>query len=347
VLQHLPEWLRQRYPWYIQTFNIANYVAAGLGAWAAAQAVGFPASGEREALAGALAALTFVVINRLFLLPMLTLARGLAPRETGLFNGEDIALELVLSLMAVPFAAIWARSLPLAALSLVPLFVVHITQRAVLRLEEASDEIEDAHEEVKRRSTATLEALSATVDARDKYTAGHSRRVAAYAAEIAQHLGLPDSALDVIGQAALLHDIGKIGVPDAVLLKRGELTQTEELVMQSHSEAGARIIERLGYLDDVVPGIRHHHERPDGRGYPDGLTGNAIPLVARVIHVADSLDAMTTARVYRDAMSFDMAMAEIRSGRGTDFCETCVDALERAVAAGSLGVPGRPRIVAA
>ncbi len=353
VIQHLPEWLRQRYPWYIQTFNIANYVAAGLGAWAAAQAVGFPASGEREALAGALAALTFVLINRALLLPMLYLGRGLNPRETGLLNGEDISLELVLSLMAVPFAAIWARSLPLAALSLVPLFVVHITQRAVLRLEEASDTIgrqneslEEAHREVMQRSTAALEALSATVDARDKYTAGHSRRVAQYAREIAEELGLDDPQLELVGQAALLHDIGKIGVPDAVLLKRGELTQAEEAVMRTHPAEGARIIERLGYLDEIVPAIRYHHERPDGRGYPDGLMGDEIPLLARIIHVADSIDAMTTERVYRDALGFEAAMGEIRGSRGSDFCETCVDALERAVAAGAAQLARARRVAA-
>lgn len=353
VVQHLPEWLRQRYPWYIQTFNIANYVAAGLGAWAAAQWVGFPASGEREALAGALAALTFVVVNRLVLLPMLSLGRGLKPRETGLLDVEDVSLELVLSLMAVPFAAIWARSLPLAALSLVPLFVVHITQRAVLRLEEASDTIvrqneslEEAHREVMERSTAALEALSATVDARDKYTAGHSRRVAQYAREIAEQLDLDDAQLEVVSQAALLHDIGKIAIPDAVLLKEGELTQADEAVMRTHPEEGARIIERYGYLDEIVPGIRHHHERPDGRGYPHGLVGAEIPLVARIIHVADSLDAMWSDRVYRNALSFEAAMDEIRRGKATDFCESCVEALERAVATRS-GLLGRVKGVAA
>lgn len=353
VVQHLPEWLRQRYPWYIQTFNIANYMAAGLGAWATSQAVGFPASGEREALAGALAALTFVVINRLVLLPMLALGRGLSLRETGLLDFEDVSLELVLSLMAVPFAAIWADSVPLAALSLAPLFVVHITQRVVLRLEEASDTIvsqneslEEAHSELMQRSTAALEALSATVDARDKYTAGHSRRVAQYAREIAEQLSLDADELEVVGQAALLHDIGKIGVPDAVLLKAGELTQADEAVMRTHPEEGARIIERYGYLEQIVPGIRYHHERPDGRGYPEGLMADEIPLLARIIHVADSVDAMTTARVYREALTFEQAMAEIRRHRGTDFCESCVDALERAVATNS-GLLGRAQGVAA
>ena len=197
--------------------------------------------------------------------------------------------------------------------------------------------LEAAHAAVIERSTAALEALSATVDARDTYTAGHSRRVAASASIIARELELSPEELEIVDQAALLHDIGKIGVPDSVLLKEGPLTAAEWVVMRSHSEEGARIIERLGYLDAVVPAIRHHHERMDGRGYPDGLLGDEIPLAARIIHVADALDAMTTKRLYRDARSFEDALEEIRQGRGTDFCARCVDAFESAVAKRLIG----------
>jgi putative nucleotidyltransferase with HDIG domain len=344
VIHCLPDWFKQRYPWYIQTFNIANYVTSGVAAWAVAQAIGFPASPSREAVAGACAAVTFVLANRLLLLPMLYLGRGLTPHQTGLLDGEDVTIELVLALMAVPLAHFWSHSLPLAALALAPLFLIHFTQRAVLRLEEAGEVIgrqnvslEEAHRAVIERSTAALEALSATVDARDTYTAGHSRRVAASATVIARELGLSGAELDVVDQAALLHDIGKIGVPDAVLLKEGPLTAAEWVVMRSHPEEGARIIERLGYLDEVVPGIRYHHERMDGRGYPEGLIGDEIPLAARIIHVADALDAMTTKRLYREERSFEEALEEIRRGRGTDFCALCVDALERAVSARLIG----------
>ena len=344
VIQCLPDWFKQRYPWYIQTFNIANYVASGVAAWAVAQAVGFPASAGREALAGACAAVIFVLVNRLLLLPMLYLGRGLTPRDTGLLDAEDLTIELVLALMAVPVAALWTHSLPLAVLAFAPLFLIHFTQRAVLRLEVAGETIveqnvslEAAHAAVIERSTAALEALSATVDARDTYTAGHSRRVAASASIIARELELSPEELEIVDQAALLHDIGKIGVPDSVLLKEGPLTAAEWVVMRSHSEEGARIIERLGYLDAVVPAIRHHHERMDGRGYPDGLLGDEIPLAARIIHVADALDAMTTKRLYRDARSFEDALEEIRQGRGTDFCARCVDAFESAVAKRLIG----------
>jgi putative nucleotidyltransferase with HDIG domain len=344
VAHCFPDWIKQRYPWYIQTFNIANYVVAGVAAWAMAQGIGFQEPPGREALAGTFAAIVFVATNRFLLMPMLYLGRGLSPHKAGLLDGEDVAIELVLALMAVPLAAFWAYSMPLAALSLAPVFLIYFTQRAVLQLEHATETItdqnaslEEAHRVVIERSTAALEALSATVDARDTYTAGHSRRVAQWATEIARELGLDGTELDSVGQAALLHDIGKIAIPDEVLLKQGPLTPADWIVMRSHPEEGARIIERLGYLDAVVPAIRHHHERPDGRGYPDGLLGDEIPFAARVIHVADALDAMTTKRVYRDEMSFDDALEEIRRGRGTDFCDQCVGALEQAVAKKSIG----------
>ncbi len=343
VITCVPDWLKQRYPWYIQTFNIANYVISGVAAWAIGQAIGFPASPGREAVAGASAAVIFLLTNRLLLLPMLYFGRGLTPRKTGMLDAEDVTIELVLALMAVPVAALWSHS-PLVALALAPLFLIHFTQRAVLRLEEASEiiveqnaSLEEAHRAVIERSTAALEALSATVDARDTYTAGHSRRVAVTASVIACELGLSGPELEVVDQAALLHDIGKIGVPDAVLLKEGPLTAAEWVVMRSHPEEGARIIERLGYLDAVVPAIRYHHERMDGRGYPDGLLGDEIPLAARIIHVADTLDAITTKRLYRDARTFEEAHEEIRRGRGTDFCELCVGAFEQAVAKRLIG----------
>ena len=146
-----------------------------------------------------------------------------------------------------------------------------------------------------------MESLSATVDARDAYTAGHSRRVQHLALAIGRELGLSRPRLDLLGHAALFHDIGKLAVPDAVLLKPATLTDDEWDLMQRHAAEGARIIDRLGFLNDAVPAIRHHHERFDGTGYPDGLAGEDIPLGARIIHVADALDSMLTTRIYRAA----------------------------------------------
>ena len=345
VLQHVPDWLKKRYLWYIQPFNIANYVFASLAAFGLADGVTHLAGSSGAAFAGAglAASIGFVAVNRLLLLPMLRLGRGLRIRETGLLAIDDISLELVLALMAVALVALWDRSIWLAAISLAPLVLINFTQRATSRLEQASDTIseqneslEEAHREVMQRSTKALEALAATVDLRNKYTAGHSKRVAEIAGAIAAEHGMAGAELETVEQAALFHDIGKIGVPDAVLLKDGELTQGDWTIMRTHPEAGAQIIERLGFLDEVVPAIRYHHERPDGRGYPDGLIGAEIPVAARIIHVADALDAMTTDRVYRSALSLERAQWELRCGADTDFDRACVEALERALAAGAL-----------
>ena len=340
VLQHIPEWLKQRYPWYIQTFNIANYVLAGGGAALAANAVR-PVG--HEALTGIVAVVTFVGVNRVLLSVMLRLGRQISLRKSGLFTLDDLTLEFVLAAMAVPFVVLWDRSYALAGLALAPLVLIHFTQRASHHLELASETIREQNDQlvetsqvVIERSTAALEALSATVDARDTYTAGHSRRVRELAFAIGRELNLPSEELETLNQAALLHDIGKIAVPDAILLKHGPLSPAEWQLMRAHPQEGARIIEKLGYLEDVVPAIRHHHERQDGQGYPDGLEGDAIPLAARIIHVADALDAMTTRRVYREAMSLEHALDELRRGRGTDFCARCVDALERALESGAL-----------
>ena len=174
-----------------------------------------------------------------------------------------------------------------------------------------------------------MESLSATVDARDAYTAGHSRRVQQLALAIGRELGLSQTELDLLGHAALFHDIGKLAVPDAILLKPAVLTDDEWTLMQRHSDEGARIIDRLGFLNDAVPSIRHHHERFDGTGYPDRLEGDEIPLGARIIHVADALDSMLTTRIYRAARPAMEAMDELRRAAGTQFCPRCVAALQR------------------
>jgi putative nucleotidyltransferase with HDIG domain len=197
--------------------------------------------------------------------------------------------------------------------------------------------LEQANRLLRERSTATMESLSATVDSRDSYTAGHSRSVQRVALEIGRELDLSQAELDLLGHAALFHDIGKLAIPDSILMKPARLDTEEWRLMRRHAGEGARIIDRLGFLADAVPAIRHHHERYDGSGYPDGLVGEEIPLGARIIHVADALDSMVTSRIYRPALTEDEALTELRDGAGTQFCPRCVRALEQA-----LGVESEP-----
>jgi diguanylate cyclase (GGDEF)-like protein/putative nucleotidyltransferase with HDIG domain len=244
-----------------------------------------------------------------------------------------------------------------------PLFLMRETQEAYVRHTEKSStklrqaaetiqtqnvSLEQANRLLKERSTAAMESLSATVDARDAYTAGHSRRVRQIALAIARQLGLSQTELEIVGQAALFHDIGKLAVPDSILLKPGHLTDKEWVLMQRHAEEGASIINRLGFLTDAVPAIRHHHERFDGRGYPDKLSAEDIPLGARIIHVADAFDSMLSTRVYRPARDTDDALREVRANAGTQFCMRCVVALEQVVARDGVDpmYGDAPRIVA-
>lgn len=228
------------------------------------------------------------------------------------------------------------------------------TERSTKKLREAAETIrsqnvslEHANRLLKERSTAAMESLSATVDARDAYTAGHSRRVQQLSLAVGRELGLSQAELDLLGHAALFHDIGKLAVPDAVLLKPASLSRDEWSLMQRHADEGARIIDRLGFLGDAVPAIRHHHERWDGAGYPDGLAGEEIPLGARIIHVADALDSMLTTRIYRAARPADEALEELRRGSGSQFCPRCVAALEELLQADRFeALPARRHLVA-
>jgi putative nucleotidyltransferase with HDIG domain len=164
-----------------------------------------------------------------------------------------------------------------------------------------------------------MHSLTSAVDAKDPYTCGHSERVALLSRHLAQETGLADQDVEQIYMAALLHDVGKIGVPEAVLQKTGKLTPEEFEQMKKHPEIGARILQDVRQMQHVIPGVLYHHERYDGRGYPTGLAGDAIPLMGRIICLGDCFDAMTSNRTYRRALPIEVAMAEIRQCAGTQF----------------------------
>src|SRR6202030_2729480 len=163
----------------------------------------------------------------------------------------------------------------------------------------------------------SIRMLAAAIDEKDPYTRGHSGRVAKYSTIIAHELGLSDQELDTLRISALLHDVGKIGVEDRVLKKPGALTPEEFTLMKQHTVKGANIMRPVSQLKDMLPGIELHHEHMDGRGYPYGLPGPQIPMMARIIGVADTLDAMTTNRPYQTAMELDYAMNRIRALTGS------------------------------
>ena len=341
------EWSSRRTPIYQLLFNIGALSFASL---AAAAVFSFGGSDGLAtivtAAAGLVAGGVYFVVNTGVLSGAMALEghdswRRLWNERFSWLLPHYVAFGAVGGAIALSYDAIGLYGL---AVFVLPLLLMRKTMAAYLgytekstkKLREAAETIrsqnvslEQANRLLKERSTAAMESLSATVDARDAYTAGHSRRVQQLALAIGRELGLSQAELDLLGHAALFHDIGKLAIPDSVLLKRSALSSDEWSLMQRHAEEGARIIDRLGFLNDAVPAIRHHHERWDGAGYPDGLAGEEIPIGARIIHVADALDSMLTNRIYRSAHPAAEALDELRRGGGSQFCPRTVGALER------------------
>jgi putative nucleotidyltransferase with HDIG domain len=203
-------------------------------------------------------------------------------------------------------------------------------------IEEYIERLKEAAEENRELFIGSIRMLAAAIDEKDPYTRGHSGRVAKYSTLIGQELGLSPQELDKLRISALLHDVGKIGVEDRVLKKPGSLTPEEFDLMKQHTVKGANIMRPVSQLKEMLPGIELHHEHIDGRGYPYGLAGQQIPLMARIIGVADTLDAMTTNRPYQSAMDIEFALNRIKSLTGSKFDAVVVNALESAIQHGKL-----------
>ncbi len=203
-------------------------------------------------------------------------------------------------------------------------------------IEEYIERLKEAAEENRELFIGSIRMLAAAIDEKDPYTRGHSGRVAKYSMIIARELGLTNEELDKLRIAALLHDVGKIGVEDRVLKKPGALTPEEFGLMKQHTVKGANIMRPVSQLKEMLPGIELHHEHMDGRGYPYGLKAGQIPMMARIIGVADTLDAMTTNRPYQSAMDLDYALGKIKGLAGTKFDGVVVNALDAAITAGRL-----------
>ncbi len=344
------QWSAARNPVHQALFNVGALSLASLSA-AAIFSIGWEGSNLGRvvtALAGLAAGGAYFVVNTGLLSGAMALEghdrwRRVWNERFSWLLPHYIAFGAAAAAIALAYEAIGLFGLAVFVLPLMLMrktmaaYIGH-TQRSSHKLRQAAETIrsqnaslEQANRLLRERSTAAMESLSATVDARDAYTAGHSRRVQQLSLAIGRELGLSQAELDLLGHAALFHDIGKLAIPDAILLKPATLDGDEWSLMQRHADEGARIIDRLGFLNDAVPAIRHHHERFDGSGYPHALGGEEIPLGARIIHVADALDSMMTTRIYRAARPVDDAIAELRSGAGTQFCPRCVGALERLV----------------
>ena len=269
----------------------------------------------------AIAAAVHVIVNHGLVAAVLWLTRnrhGTAQKSRIALDPPLMLADLGYAAFGLLIAALWRVVGPFAAiLVVIPLFVARwaIGQYAAQQ---------QAYE-------ATMAALCKAVETKDFYTRGHSERVSKGAAMLAREIGMRADRVEAITYAGMLHDVGKLGVPTRVLQKSGRLTEEEFAAIQLHPLRGLEIVHEIGFLDEALAGIMHHHERIDGRGYPLGLAGDEIPEFARVIAVADAFDSMTSTRSYRGARPLGEAIAELRKWSGTQFDPGLVDAFVRAL----------------
>jgi HD superfamily phosphohydrolase YqeK len=306
-----------------RVFNGAMYA---LSAYAAGRVflllggtVGIPARNSFPELIGpfAGAAAAHIVANYGMVTVVLRLTSG-GESGQGLLNLRLSLPDLGYAAFGLLIAGLWSVvGLFAPVLVLIPLFVARwaIAQFA----------------NQQRAYEATLQVLCQAVETKDFYTRGHSERVSKGSVMIARAIGMRPERVEAIRFAGMLHDVGKLGVPTKVLQKTGKLTEEEYAAIQLHPMRGLEIIQEIGFLDEALAGIMHHHERIDGRGYPMGLAGDEIPEFARVLAVADAFDCMTSTRSYRNARSVTDAVTELRRCSGTQFDPAFVDALVAAV----------------
>ncbi len=263
-------------------------------------------------IAGLLCLLIFLILNSLFM----ALLMSILLKEKLYFIWKNYLLGffniILVSLLGIVLAFSYdSYGVGGILLFFIPLMLARYTFKLYL--------------DMRKNYFETLNVLVRAIEASDPYTSGHSMRVSAYAEAIAKQVGLPQNKIDLIKSAALLHDIGKIGIDKNILNKTGRLEKEEFETIKSHPEIGATIIADLSYLSNISNIIKHHHERNDGKGYPDGLSHDNIPLETSILTIADSFDAMTTNRPYRSSLSLETALAEIKNNQGTQFNPDIVD----------------------
>jgi hypothetical protein len=285
--------------------------------------VGVPTNHSFPGLIGpfAVAAVVHVVTNHVLLagVLLLTSGRDAAGRRAPVgMSFRLVASDLGYGAFGLLIAALWSVvGLFAPVLILIPLFVARWAVAQIV--------------EQQRAYEATVGALCQAVETKDFYTRGHSDRVSRGSVMIAREIGMRGERVEAIRYAGMLHDVGKLGVPTRVLQKNGKLTEEEYAAIQLHPMRGLDIVREIGFLDEALAGIMHHHERIDGRGYPMGLAGDEIPEFARVLAVADAFDSMTSNRSYRGARPVAEAIAELRKWAGTQFDPAFVDAFVAAI----------------
>jgi putative nucleotidyltransferase with HDIG domain len=299
---------------------------------------GQPLVGEvaaHDLLAFFLAAFLYFIVNSFVVSGVLSLARNVPLKEVWRTNtlwvlGYDLgasSLSILIAWIYIRFDASTVQGKIFFLLVFLPIIAAKHIYSKLNTLQSLYDQLDSAHEKLELALREQLEMMVKSIEARDPYTSGHSRRVSALSKAIAYDLGLDEQRVDEIQTAALLHDVGKIHEEFAPLLqKEGRLTQEEWEIMKTHAAKSAELVGLFTrFRGTIQDSVRSHHERWDGKGYPDGRTGEEIPLGARIIMISDTIDAMTTDRPYRKALSFEKVVAELTKYRGIQFDPMLVD----------------------
>ncbi len=322
--------IRGRIPWYGTLANHAGLVLPAIVAGVVREGSLMVANGPvADFITAMIAATVFLILNPFLASTLLGLRTGQSVRDvfvgdTRGIAGSMIALAPLAWLMTVTYAVQWWAT----ALFAVPLYSTRMAYKRFV--------------EMREMFTQTIGALAEAVDKRDPFTAKHSHRVKEIAVDIGRVMRVSDAELEALEWGGLLHDVGKIGVPDNVLLKQEKLDRAERMIMNAHPVLGAQIIAPVTKLAPELPIIRHHHEWYNGSGYPDRLIGDEIPKLARVLHVADAFEAMTAARPYRmTPLTTEQALGELRKFAGIQFDPVVVDAFVRTHHVDGVPDPGR------
>jgi putative nucleotidyltransferase with HDIG domain len=287
----------------------------------------------RYLLASLLGAMVFLAANAFF-----TAATGVVRGINPVAHLQTLAsLYWITVPLYVPVLTLFVYAYHTYSVELVLVFFIPtLAAQRLLHLyreeKDATSRLAAANDQLRRASLSFATALVATLDARDQYTAGHSAAVAIYAKDIAQRMGLSEEQQELVHLCGLVHDIGKIGLPAGLLEKPGPLTLEERRQMEQHSAIGERILRNVDDYSEIADVVRSHHERIDGMGYPDGINGDEIPLLARIIGVADAYDAMTSDRPYREALPSRVARMRLAQAVGTQFDTGVVAAFEAILA---------------
>ena len=329
--------VRYKAGFFRTAFNVPLVFLANLAAWATYRSMMLlPHHGPIYAgIAGTATGIVHWAVNYALLAGIVAVASGRSYWQQIRESISVAPYNLCYGYAAVGYVALHDRFGPLgftfalAPVAALQVFLIVLARRTRIHEQQRDHLLDQLKEEsirVEKSYDATLIALTHALDARDKETEGHSRRVVEYTRLVAVRLGIEGESLKLLCHGALLHDIGKIGVPDAILHKPGSLTEEEWQIMRRHPEVGALMVEEVEYLSEARRIILHHHERWDGRGYPLGLRGTQISLGARAFAVSDTVDAITQDRPYRRGRSFDEAREELKRHRGTQFDPDAVDA---------------------